>query len=110
MTIKFDDNASWGDLLGPAMEITEQTEADIYFEKLIEFGLRKNGALSRGEVEKNYRSSLGYYAGYYNHETRVQVERLFKCNHPVFGEAKEGPPASQEAFNKGVARARSGTD
>ena len=103
---EFQDNASWGELLGPAMAITDQAEADVYFEKLVKFGMRKDGEISREDAEGNLRSSLGYYAGYYRQETRLRVECLFKCEHPVFGDAQKGVPTPQEAFDKGVELAR----
>lgn len=90
-----------GEAYGPAMEITEQSEADAYFEKLVAESMAEGK--SRTESEAIQRSNLGYYAGYYSHETRERVERLFKCAHPVFGSiATKGPPTPQEAFKKGV--------
>lgn len=44
--------------------------------------------------------NLGYFAGYYDHETRDRVEKLFQCSHPVYGSIKEkGAPTPTEAFN-----------
>ncbi len=94
-----------GDKYGPAMEITEQAEADAYFEKCVRHSMRHSMRhdYSREEAESIERSNLGYYAGYYSHETRERVERLFQCSHPVFGSiAKNGAPTPQEAFDAGV--------
>ena len=95
--------------LGPAMEITEQEDADQYLQKLVEYTekqirlnyrkppLRKMTAL---EIVKE---NLGYYAGYYSDETRCRVEKLFKTKHPIFGAiATEGAPTFSEAFQKGL--------
>ena len=53
------------------------------------------------EAEQICKSNLGYFAGYYDHETRMRVERLFKCSHPVFGVAKEKEITAEEAFELG---------
>lgn len=56
------------------------------------------------ESEANVKSNLGYWAGYYSHETRERVEGLFGCEHPYFGSiAKNGPPTSEQAFMMGIA-------
>jgi len=99
---EFADTATNGQLLGPAMKITEQADADVYFERLVQHGMRLDPELSRETAEENLRSSLGYWAGYYGHETRLRVERLFRCEHPIFGDAKKGAPTPQEAFDHGV--------
>lgn len=73
-----------GDKYSPAMEITDQEAADAYFERLVAHSMLWH---SRDEAERIERINLGYYAGYYSHETRLRVEKLFRCAHPVFGEA-----------------------
>ncbi len=76
---------------GPAMELTEQVEADAYFEKCVVHCVT-HGGKTRAEAECIERSNLGYYAGYYDDKTRARVERLFRCAHPVFGRiAQNGP-------------------
>ena len=92
------------------MEITSQAEADKYFEKLVNhqmmFGVLRH---ERAEAEQIERSNLGYYAGYYDSETRERVERLFKCAHPVFGAiAANGIPTVKEALAAGVVAAKAG--
>jgi hypothetical protein len=59
--------------------------------------------ITREEAERNCRSNLGYYAGYYDAETMARVQRLFKCVHPVFGkvESEEDLPSPEEAFAMG---------
>ena len=91
-----------GDKYRPAMEITDQSEADDYFERCVRHCMRHGS--SRSDAEKIERSNLGYFAGYYGHETRDRVERLFHCSHPVFGSiAERGAPTAEEAFAAGVA-------
>jgi len=91
------------DKYGPAMEITTQEEADAYFEECVDHCLRcdqqEGGVKTRAEAEELERSNLGYYAGYYSHETRERVERLFRCWHPIFGAiAENGPPTAEQSF------------
>lgn len=46
--------------------------------------------------------NLGYYAGYYDNETRKMVEELFFCEHPMFGSIKEkGDTTPEQAFEIG---------
>jgi hypothetical protein len=91
---------SIGEKYGPAMEMTDQAKADAYFEECVihMMGFGK----SRKEAEDIERANLGYYAGYYNSDTRARVERLFNCAHPVFGAiAEHGEPSPKEAFDAG---------
>lgn len=82
-----------GDLYKPAMEIHDESDAR-------EYGMRHGQ--TREEAEGIQRQNLGYFAGYYDSETRERVERLFSCTHPVFGSiAQNGEPTFQEAFDKG---------
>ncbi len=85
------------------MEITDQAAAEAYFEECVQhnmiYGVKKH---ARSEAEKIERANLGYYAGYYDSETRERVERLFKCSHPIFGSiSKNGSPTVEEAFEAG---------
>lgn len=82
--IPFDANI--GQKYDPAMVIRDQAEADAYFERLVEHTMRVAG-VEREEAERIERANLGYYAGYSSHETRLRVESLFRCEHPVFGSA-----------------------
>jgi hypothetical protein len=88
-----------GDKYGPAMEITEQAEADAYFEECVQHCM--SFGKTREEAESIERQNLGYYAGYYDNDTRLRVERLFRCAHPVFGQAAKGTPTAEEAFEMG---------
>lgn len=94
-----------GEKYGPAMMITDQAEADAYFANCVEhtMGFGK----TREEAERIERINLGYYAGYYGSETRERVERLYACEHPVFGKiAEQGQPTAEQALAAGIARAK----
>lgn len=94
---------TYGELLGPAMEITDQTKADQYFKALVDRCMELDeDRKPREEIERIQRINLGYYAGYYSHETRERVERLFRCAHPIFGSiADNGAPTPKQAFELG---------
>jgi len=96
-----------GEKYDPAMQITDQSKADAYFEECVQHNLEarrmRGEPEDRREAERIERSNLGYYAGYYDNETRERVERLFKCSHPVFGSiAENGAPSAEQAFAAGV--------
>lgn len=74
-------NITTGEKYGPAMEITDQATADDYFEKCVTHSMIFGN--TRKEAEDIERQNLGYYAGYYDNETRERVERLFHCQHPL---------------------------
>jgi len=93
------------------MEITEQADANAYFERCVRHMMSRGH--SRADAEIIELKNLGYYAGYYGHETRSRVERLFRCEHPVFGPIeKNGPPTSEQAFEAGlkIGRGQNGRD
>lgn len=107
-----DEDATIGETYEPAMRIVDEAQAREYFEALVEQQIKRFGK-SREETERMVRSNLGYFAGYYDHETRARVERLFQCEHPIFGAiAEKGPPTLEEAFARGLAfgRSRCGAD
>jgi len=103
--IRFPDKATYEQLYGSAMEIQTQKEADEYFEALAERHMRLFKT-SRREAERVERINLGYYAGYYGNETRLRVERLFKCFHPILGKAAETPVSPERALELGKEAAR----
>jgi len=83
----------------PAMEITTQEKADAYFDECVRHTMRFG--LSREEAEEQERINIAYFAGYYDQETRLRIERLFRCCHPVFGSAtSEITP--EQAFAMGI--------
>lgn len=81
MTDDFPSRITYGEKYGPAMELIEQADADAYWEKCVRHMMSRGH--TREEAERLERGNLGYYAGYYDHETRVRVGRLFRCDHPV---------------------------
>lgn len=103
----FPDKITIGDKYGPAMEITDQAQADAYFEKCVEHTMRHGR--TREVAESIERQNLGYYAGYYDSETRACVEKLFRCRHPVFGAiAENGAPSVDQALLAGHKAAMDG--
>lgn len=77
-----------GDKYRAAMAITDQAKADEYFEECVKHCMGHGS--TREVAEGIERSNLGYYSGYYDNETMVRVQRLFRCAHPIFGKAEEG--------------------
>ena len=96
---KMPEKITIGEKYGPAMQMTDPREAAEYFESCVEHMMRFGK--SREEAESTERQNLGYFAGYYDHETRLRVEQLFNCVHPIFGAAKEHIPIAEEAFELG---------
>lgn len=95
------EKITFGDKYGPAMKIKTQAEADTYFERCVTHTMSSFG-LSRDKAEETERMNLGYFAGYYDDETRARIEKLFRCAHPFFGSiAKNGTPTPEEAFAAG---------
>jgi hypothetical protein len=78
----FPERVAIGEKYGPAMEITEQADADAYFARCVEHSMRALG-LTPEQAESLERQNLGYYSGYYGHETMQRVARLFRAEHPV---------------------------
>jgi hypothetical protein len=86
-----------GEKYDPAMEVKTVEEARAYFERLVEHSMMHG--LSKEEAERNERINLGYYAGYYDLETRERVEWLYGAVHPIFGNQQ---PTAEEAFEAGL--------
>jgi len=95
-------NITIGEKYGPAMSITDPEKARLCFEGLVQHNM-ENSTHSRDEAERIERVNLGYCAGYYDNETRIRVEKLFCCAHPVFGKAEKKAVTPEEAFAMGVA-------
>jgi hypothetical protein len=104
------DVITYGEALRPAMDITDSEDAKQYKEayiaytqKFLDDGARDDDMTAEEIVNVN----LGYFAGYYDNETRAPVERLFNTAHPIFGSIKEnGVPTPEEAFEAGVKEAQ----
>jgi len=97
---------TYGECLDPAMDITDQDDADQYFKDYVSYIQRhidEDKEYQPLSAEEVARVNLGYSAGYYDGETRARVERLFACSHPIFGAiAEKGAPISEEAFRAGM--------
>lgn len=88
-------------LYDQAMQVTDQTHADIILEQLFFAALQAGH--TRGTALQLVKDNLGYYAGYFGAATRERVERLFHCAHPYFGPiAVFGQPTGQEAYDMGL--------
>jgi hypothetical protein len=96
---------TYGETLGPAMKITEQEDADQYLKAYtahIQTIMDRETEPNPNPAEQVAKTNLGYYSGYYDNETMIRVQRLFRCSHPIFGSASEGVPSAEEAFAMGV--------
>ena len=92
------DKITYGEKYGPAMKIKDRAEAAAYFEACVQHTMRMRPC-GREEAESIERQNLGYWAGYYDSGTRSRVERLFMCEHPIFGSIdRQGSPRTDEAF------------
>lgn len=80
----FPSQITIGELYGPAMRITNQGEADEYFERLVARAMEHG--LTRETAEARERENIAYYAAY--GFDRQRIEHLFKCAHPIFGTAE----------------------
>jgi len=98
--IHIPNEATIGEKYDTAMKITDPEEAKQYFEACVLHNMlvSDNSREKAIEIEK---ANLGYYAGYYNDETRARVEKLFDSTHPFFGPISKGKPTPQEAFDTG---------
>ena len=79
---------TYGECLHPAMKITDQADADQYkaaYVAYIDRQLELNPRTDEMTAEQIANVNLGYFAGYYDDETRKRVEKLFHTVHPIFG-------------------------
>jgi hypothetical protein len=87
----------------PAMEITDQATADRYFAACLQHHLMvSEPGLSAAKAAEIERSELGYWAGYCSRETRLRVEELFNCEHPILGKAKDRDWSLKELLQAGM--------
>lgn len=97
------DVLTYGESLGPAMKITDAEDAKQYFAAYLEW-IKNHFSEATGNhtPEEVCKINLGYWAGYYDNETRQRVEKLFNCYHPVFGSiAANGSPSAEKAVSMG---------
>jgi len=69
-----------GEKYGPAMAITDQNDADEYFDVLVDHYLTNWGG-TREHAESIERQNLGYYAGYGSNADRERIERGRAATH-----------------------------
>jgi len=82
------ETLTYGECLGPAMEITDPEDAKQYLDAYTDFiaeWRKKEPADTDSTPLETALTNIGYYAGYYGPETRERVNRLFNCSHPIFG-------------------------
>lgn len=103
------------DCLDQAMKIKDQKEADQYLKDYIEY-MMDNTKMTKEECDRILagdimtfeaiaKYNIGYWAGYQDEETRARIEKLFDCEHPMFGKISElGIPTPEEAFECGKTR------
>jgi len=107
--IKFVGGETFGDCLRPAMTVKTQEEADQYLKDYTNFILEERSnegkPVTPDRAEQIAKSNIGYYAGYFSQETRVRVENLFNCIHPILGPASK-PVTAEEAFKLGQEMAK----
>lgn len=101
---KFSENVTTSEMYGPAMEITDEQEAEQYLQDCIDHMVEHHGQTEE-EARRIQLINIGYYAGYYDSETMSRVNRLFKTQHPVFGSAV---PTPEEALRAGQKMAMKG--
>lgn len=98
------ESLTYGECLGPAMQITDPENAKEFFADYVAFLAKasENNPNPKFTPEQIAKANLGYYAGYYDNETRARVEKLFSCVHPVFGGVEaNGSPSAEKAFSAG---------
>lgn len=99
----FTAKTTLGEIYGPAMQITDPEEAQLYLDAIVRHFMTLKGPdtgkpKTRQAITKNVKSSLGYFSGYYDQATMQRVFKLFCCEHPVFGSTF---PTPTEAFKAG---------
>lgn len=99
------ETLTYGECLKPAMAITDPEDAQQYLREYVAFiqkALDKEPRSDEMTAEQIAKVNLGYYAGYYNAETRLRVETLFRCQRPILGQVRNGAPTDEEAFESGL--------
>jgi len=97
---------TFGQIMDPAMTIRDYDDAQQYLESYVawlEAAWARQGKVAEEPAINIAKSNIGYWAGYYGDDTRRRVERVFECEHPVFGSIiKKGSPTAKEAFELGM--------
>lgn len=98
-----------GEILDPAMCITDPVDAGQYFAHYVNF-IQKYWVKEpehRSEICQTptdvARINIGYYASYYDLETSKRVQLMFGCGYPIFGCVNTGELThDQIKFNEGI--------
>src|SRR4051812_1615928 len=101
---------TYGECLAPAMQIDDEADAKQYladYVALIQRAITREPRSDARTAAEIAGINLGYFAGYYDHETRERVERLFFCVHPILGSAAKHKPTPEECVAAGKATVRS---
>lgn len=101
----FNSNMALSEIYEPAMKITTKSEAEIFLNELSNFIAGNQLSLYNYALEVA-KENIAYYAGYYDIETRIRVEDLFKCEHPVMKKAAHYTYTNEELFAMGQEWAR----
>lgn len=84
------------------MIVEDQAEANQLLERNVVHSMRySEKQLTREEALRIERSNIAYMAGYHDQETRVRVERLFRCVHQLLGSSAKQLTV-EEAFQLGA--------
>jgi len=70
------EKLTYGESLGPAMDITDPEDAKQYFKSYTEWLQSKIGT-TYTDAEEIAKRNISYYTGYYNNETQKRVLNLF---------------------------------
>lgn len=89
------DKPTYGDILHPAMAITDKGDAKQYLEKYIDW-LCARGGYGRKQGHQTALRNIGYFAGYYDDATAIRVMEMFGAVHPFFGSPPYQPKYLEE--------------
>lgn len=104
-----DEEDKLHELYRKALQATEQSEADRLFDELVdrtlpelEEGRPFAEFVIRSRTEDLVRHNLGYMAADQGSGARERIERLYNCEHPLFGKVAEmGFPTFEESVELG---------
>jgi hypothetical protein len=97
--------------LDEAMQAQTEGEAAAHVAAIVEEMQRLTAEpLTAERLDAIARENIGYWAGYYSHETRERVEKVYACEHPFFGKIAEyGAPSPTIALEAGMIMAQAPT-
>jgi hypothetical protein len=81
---------------------TAQTLLDEYIEDIQRYYRAASDLKNYTEAKRLALNNIGYYAGYYDQETRERVELLYGARHPVLGSALGNQLTSEQIYKIGV--------